>query len=74
MTKTKLETSIARSDSKHMKHINRLIIRIEKYKSAISDRNTMIKKYESLVQYLLKENKVTKLELSKYVTKKNDKI
>lgn len=70
MTKTKLKTSIARSDSKHMKRLNRLRERIENYKTAINNRNTMINKYESLVQYLLNEKKVTKQELSKYITKK----
>lgn len=72
MTKSKLETNMATTNSKYMKHINRLMTQIEEYESAIYNRKIMIKKYEKLIEFLLKEKRVTKSELSKYVTKKNE--
>lgn len=69
MTKSKLLTPMARSDSKHKRHINRLFNTIDRYKETIKRRNKELNKYRLFVKHLIRDKRVTKLELSKYITK-----
>lgn len=72
MTDAKLLTGLSRTHSKYSKKINRFNKVIDKQKLAIKDRNNELKKYRALVKHLLKENRITKKELSEYLTKRKD--
>ncbi len=70
MTKTKLLTKAAKIDSALSKDINRLHQTIYKLERKCRDYKTLIKKLDKLFKIMLKDGRITKLELSKYQTRR----
>ena len=71
MTRKKILTKAAKVDSALSKDINRLHQTIYIFEKKCRGYKNLIKKLDKLFKIMLKDGRLTKLELSKYHTRRN---
>lgn len=66
MSKTKLATPMAKSNSSYQKKVNELRKQADDYRKANDKREEQIRRTQSLILKLLNEGRITKDELKEY--------
>ena len=64
------EDRISKTKSKLTKEINRASSFCKSFQKSNEDKKEAIRKYDSFIKKLLSENRITKEELAKFITKK----
>lgn len=68
-----MKNSKDRTNSTMQKHVNRLKKRCTELQNTIEIRNQYVRSTSEFIQFLLKNNRITKSELTQYYKRKNSK-